>query len=390
MGKRRIKVMLLITELAYGGTPRVVQRLAEGLDPGRFEATVTSLLPKRDIAWELEEKGFRVHSLGIESKLSLKAVWDLKRLLWEEKVDLLHAFNYHANLIGRLVGRLLSRVPVVIVSERSVESEKRRRRVLIDRLTFQLADCWSVNAQAVKEQLTKRERVDPTRIRVISSGVDLKAFSPRDPSPDWLQRLGIHPGDFTLVSVGRLDPYKGQEDLLQALSRLQGLGKGRRLKLILVGDGRFREKLQQMATSLGLADSVSFVGAIPHVAEALACADLFALPSTEEGLPGAVLEAMAMAKPVVATAVGGTPEAVKDGITGILVPSRDPEALAKAIEALLQDPDQARAMGQAGRRRIEEHFPVERMVAETEQLYEELIRDKLSLRFLEGKWQPIW
>lgn len=365
----RSAVVLLITELAYGGTPRTVQRLALGLAQRGRRVHVASLCSAADIASELQAAGVPVVGFGIERRGAVAATRDLARFLRTTRPAVLHTFNFHANLLGRVVGAAL-RLPGIVASERSVESAKPRWRVRCDRLTWRLAHRWTVNAAAVADVLRTRERIDADRIDVIPTGIELARFEPRARDRAFRAAHGAADTEHLIVCVGRLDRYKGHDNLLEAFA---ALGRERpRVRLLLVGDGRFRDTLTARARSAGLADRVSFSGALGDVRPALAAADVFVQASDEEGLPGAVLEAMAMGLPVIATDVGGTREAVNDGVTGLLVPARDAAALAAAVARLLDDPGLAARFGSFGRKRVAEEFSSERELALTEEVYRRL------------------
>jgi glycosyltransferase involved in cell wall biosynthesis len=186
--------------------------------------------------------------------------------------------------------------------------------------------------------------------------------------------FGVQAQGLLVGTVGRLHPQKGFASLLAAVARVRERLPA--IRLLLVGGGALRRDLVARAEALGLAEVVIFAGSRGDVPEILAALDLFVLPSLWEGLPNAVLEAMAAGLPVVATAAGGTPEVVVDGETGLLVPPGDVTALAEAIERLLRDPGLRRKMGEAGRKRVEGHFTIEQTVAQTVALYETLLRQK--------------
>jgi glycosyltransferase involved in cell wall biosynthesis len=359
-------VVLLITELSYGGTPRTVQRLALGLAQRGRRVQVGSLFSAVDIAAELQAAGVPVVGFGIERRGVAAATRDLLRFLRTTSPAVLHTFNFHANLLGRVVGAVL-RLRGIVASERSVESAKARWRVGCDRATWRLAHRWTVNAAAVADVLRTRERIDAGRIDIIPTGIDLACFGARPRDRAFRASHGVADADHLSVCVGRLDRYKGHDNLLEAFA---GLSRERpRARLLLVGDGRFRDALSVRARDAGLADRIHFSGSLGDVRPALAAADVFVQASDEEGLPGAVLEAMAMGLPVVATDVGGTREAVNDGVTGILVPARDPAALAVAVKRLIDDPGLAARFGSFGRKRVAEEFSSDRELALTEDVY---------------------
>jgi glycosyltransferase involved in cell wall biosynthesis len=182
------------------------------------------------------------------------------------------------------------------------------------------------------------------------------------------------PIDVPLVgSVGRLHPQKDFATLLAAIAQVRK--RIPTVRLLLVGDGELRDELESQSRSLGLSEIVTFAGSRTDVPEILAAVDVFTLSSLWEGMSNAALEAMAAGLPVVATAVGGTPEVVVDEVTGLLVPPHDPTSLAGALTTLLREPALRRRMGQAGRERVQEQFSVERMVCRTEALYTEMLRE---------------
>ncbi len=369
----RIRVVLFITELALGGTPRRVQALAKGLKGSeRFEPRVLSILPGGGVADAIRTEGIPVETLGVRSKADLGAAIRLWRYLRRVGPDILHAFNFHANLLAKVVGKRLARIPVVIVSDASVELAKPQIRVLWDRWTARWADAHYVNAKAIRETISRRdrERVPPDRIWMVPTGVDTEAFARRIADKDTRPDEGIKPGEKVMVSVGRLDKYKGQDFLLQALHL--ATKSGRPYRLILVGDGPRRQELEDMAKSLGIRDRVIFKGAQEDVRQYLALADLFVLASTEEGLPGSALESMSMKTTCLVTPTGGVTEAILDGKTGY-VAQRDPVVFADSMSRLLENPEENNAVRQAARDQVEQYFNVESMVRRTEQMYEALV-----------------
>lgn len=185
------------------------------------------------------------------------------------------------------------------------------------------------------------------------------------------ERLGFQQDAVVIGTVSRLERQKGTAHLISALARIHHECPGARL--LLVGDGSMRRDLERLAVSLGVRDKVVFTGALLDPGDALECMDMFALPSFREALPMAVLEAMARAKPVVATAVGGVPEAVVHGETGLLVPPGDDAALASALLTLASDPEKRREMGALGRTRFEASFTADAMARQTLEVYRRVL-----------------
>jgi glycosyltransferase involved in cell wall biosynthesis len=204
------------------------------------------------------------------------------------------------------------------------------------------------------------------QVQTVYSGVDLRRFDAV--SQNWSP---FPAGTRVVGTVGHLAGHKGHRYLLEATRYL--LQREPQIGVVIAGDGDLRSTLEQQATALGIAERVRFTGFCHNILGLMQGFEVFVFPSYLEGLGTAVLDAMALRKPVVATRAGGIPEMVQDGVTGLLVPPRDPEALAQAVHSLLQHPAQGRAFGEAGRKRVEQQFTVEHMAAQTLHIYQWLL-----------------
>jgi glycosyltransferase involved in cell wall biosynthesis len=244
----------------------------------------------------------------------------------------------------------------------------------LDRLTFGISLGYVSISQAAIDFLTSHG-YNSRKLWLIHNGIDIKPFYERsEAEKDVIKREYELPLDKLIITcVANLRPPKGHEYLIQALHELKRENPD--FLTLLVGDGPLRGKLEKLIRDLGLKAQVRFLGSRGRkdIPEILAISDIFVLPSLCEGLPTAIIEAMAAGCPVVATAVAGTPEVVIDGETGFLVNSRDPEALAQKIAKLLKDPQLRETMGEAGVKRIKEHFTLEKMVQNYETLYRNLM-----------------
>jgi len=370
----RISVVHLITELCIGGAQVALFRLLAGLDRDRFVLNVACLYHGDGaVAGQIRALGIPVTDLGMSGKARLDALWRLDRLLRRERPLILHSWMFHANLAGRLVGRGAG-VPVVITSRRNVNIGGGWRE-RCKRWTSGLDEGVIAVCEGARQAEIERTGVSPDKVVTVYNGVDLPFVVP-DPQAVARMRcaFGVPAQGLLVGAVGRLHPQKGFANLLVAVARVRERLPA--IRLLLVGDGALRRELVARAEALGLAEVVTFAGSRGDVPEILAALDLFVLPSLWEGLPNAVLEAMAAGLPVVATAAGGTPELVVDGETGLLVPPGDVTALEEAIERLLRDPGLRRKMGEAGRKRVEGHFTIKQTVAQTVALYETLLRQK--------------
>jgi glycosyltransferase involved in cell wall biosynthesis len=213
----------------------------------------------------------------------------------------------------------------------------------------------------------QRIGADPAKTVVIPNGVDLPGAAGLMDKRTARQALGLPVEGVLVGSVARLDPVKRLDVLLEALVRVEGA------RAFVVGYGSEEQRLTEMARELGLGDRIHFAGYQQDVWPWLAACDVFVLSSDWEGMPNAVLEAMGAGLPVAATAAGGTPDVVVDGVTGLLVSPGDAVALAAALDRLVQDGDLRRSMGAAGRQRVEEQFSAQRMVERTQALYTEML-----------------
>jgi len=370
----RISIVHLITELGTGGAQVALFRLLAGLDRDRFVLNVACLYHGDGaVAGQIRALGIPVTDLGMAGKARLDALWRLDRLLRRERPLVLHSWMFHANLAGRLVGRGAG-VPVVITSRRNVNIGGGWRE-RCKRWTAGLDEGVIAVCEGARQAEIERTGVLPDKVVTVYNGVDLPFVVPDPQAVARMRRaFGVPTQGLLVGTVGRLHPQKGFASLLAAVARVRERLPA--IRLLLVGDGALRRDLVARAEALGLAEVVTFAGSRGDVPEILAALDLFVLPSLWEGLPNAVLEAMAAGLPVVATAAGGTPELVVDGETGLLVPPGDVTALAEAIERLLRDAGLRRKMGEAGRKRVEGHFTIEQTVAQTVALYETLLRQK--------------
>lgn len=363
---RRARIVFLLPTLDIGGAERVVLRTAARLNPARFEPVVLAFSRGGGrLGVELEAAGVPAYDLGASSRLAPAVIFRLRRWLRQSPCDVLMTFMFHANLAGRLL-RAVGAIPVVVCSERAVWREP-AWRLALNRLTAPLADVITTNSREGIRVWARRLGRAESSIRLIYNGVNVErppVFSRPANSPD----AGVIVGN-----AARLHPLKGQAFLLDALALLVRRDGVPPWQCLLAGDGPDLQMLKDQCARHGLESRVSFIGHIHAPEQLLDRLDLFVNPSSTEGMPNAVLEAMAHGLPVVATDVGGSAEAVEDGVTGLLVEYGQPEALCEALARLVSDAPRRLAMGQAGRARVERLFSVDTMVRETERLLDDVM-----------------
>jgi glycosyltransferase involved in cell wall biosynthesis len=373
----RIKVLQFITGFHVGGTERHVAHLATRLDPSCFDVHIACLQREGPLYDEFAACGLPLIAYPIKGFLrpgTLRQQLRFATYLKHEAIDIVHAYGFYPIVFAVPVSRLAG-PRVVMASIRDNGDPWTRAQRLVQRCSSRPAHCILVNASAVRARLraggyTRRS------IAVIRNGVDVDRFAPRPPDAALRTMLGLPPGSPLVVAVSRLNPMKGLDDYLEAAALLAG--RFAEARFVIVGDGASRWELEEQARRLGLAGRVVFTGTRLDVAAILSQAAVSVAPSLSEGLSNVVLESMAAGAAVVATRVGGTPEILDDGVTGLLVPPCDAPALADAIGRLLGNAALARRLGDAARARAIRQFSMQHMVIQTESLYRALLRGEPS------------
>ncbi|MBI4577501.1 MAG: glycosyltransferase [Planctomycetes bacterium] len=366
------EVLLVVDKMPRAGTQLHVATLARGLAVRGQPVRVVCLLEGGDLAEELRSEGLPVESLDLSARPVASrlptAVLGLRRIAARQRPWVLQGHLYFANLACVLAGGLLGGGVRVYTGHRQCERVREPRAALGRRLIHRLGCRAVANAQAVARHLVASEGADPARVAVIPNGIDAARFRQPPGTRERVRRsLGIPTGSPVAIQVANLNAGKGHRDLLEAAARV--VVRGPRLHLLLVGEGPEAESLRRLAEGLGIGASVHLLGSRRDVPALLAAADLAVLSSHTEGFSNALLEYAAAGLPALATRVGGNAEVVVEAETGLLVPPRDPAALAGALGGLLADPPRLRALGEAARGRAEGCFSVEALVERTLTLY---------------------
>jgi glycosyltransferase involved in cell wall biosynthesis len=378
----RIRLLKCVNSFATGGTECQFVALAERLDRNAVELHLACLRRWGELLPRAERLSAPLAACPI-GNLYGPGAWQqrlrLARYLGRHAIQLVHTYSLYPNLFAIPAARAAG-VPVVIASIRDTGADFSRARDLAQTLMCRLADRLLVNADAVRDWLMRRG-FPADSIRVIPNGIDLARFPGTRGSGRLHHELGLPPGTPIVAVLSRLSRVKGLEDFVEAAAsiarrrpevRFVLTGEGQRLEGgQAVADPSYRETLAAAARRAGLGGRLVFLGNRADVPEILPDVAVSVLPSLTEGLSNSLLESLAAGRAMVATRVGGTPEVVEDGVTGMLVSPRDPASLARAIERLLDDADLRFRLGAAGRRRVLGRFSMERMVRATEDLYRE-------------------
>jgi glycosyltransferase involved in cell wall biosynthesis len=377
--ERRLRVVHLVHLLGWGGGgERFAARLVSALDPDRFDRwlCVTRWDGEGGAGPGAEAELALLRSSGVEfvglrrrSKLDVLAWRPLVELIRRERIDVVHAHMFGANVSGVVLGRL-ARVPVVVAHEQTWTYEGRPVRRILDReLIARFSDAFIAVSSEDRRRMIEVEGISPDDIVLVPNAVPpSEPASGRDVRAD----LGI-PGDAPVVGlVAMLRPQKAVEVLVEAAGIMRERFPD--IRVLLVGDSETnRPSIEARIAALGLGDTVTILGQREDVADLIAAFDVATLCSDYEGTPLALLEYMDAARPIVATRVGGIPDLVDDGVEAVLVPPRDPKALADAIAGMLADRERAAAFGERARQRRCSEFTIEATAERVGELYRELL-----------------
>lgn len=377
---RRLRVLTLIDGMGiHGGGESLARQITLRLDRDRFEPTfcVTRWDPaatdNAEAVAELDAAG--VAFIGLERRgRSLRAWRPLLDAMRAQRFDVLHTHKHGSNVWGA-VFRGIGDVPVFVAHEHTWSFEGKPVRKFLDRhLIGRRADRVIAVSNADRERMISVEGLDPATVVMIPNGIPDPVIAPGGGAAVRAE-LGIGPHTPVIGTVAAIRPQKRLDVLIDALARLARTHPDARLLIAggdLPQDPHLRERLLAQASALGVAQSVTFLGLRDDVPAVIDAFDLAVSSSDFEGSPLSIMEYMEGGLAVVATAVGGVPDLVADGVNGLLVKPRDPDALAAAIATLLDDPERRRAMGERGRERRRAEFGIDAMVRRVERLYGEL------------------
>jgi len=366
-GRRRIRVVEVLATGTNGGAQEHVISLMTRLDPERFEASVVSLSAGSAVR-KLERGGFDV--TVIDEPDDAVAVGALVAHLLDVRPDVIHTHMYRADVVGTKAAIALAESghhrPYVVSTVHSSRVRSAADREILRALTPQMDQLIAVS-RSIEHKIVD-ERRDGAPVRLIYNGVDLDRYDHQEPCCTLRDEYGMEPGSQIVGVVARLEPEKGHQTLLDAWPLV--LRDVPDAYLLIVGEGSRRDFLEQRAQANRVAHRVVFTGRRDDVPAVTAALDVAVLPSHREAQGLSILEAMALSRPVVASDVGGIPEMIEDGITGLLVPHDRPDALAAAIVRLLTDHSLADTIARAGHDLVHDRFCIELMVRSVEEIYE--------------------
>lgn len=359
-----------------GGPEKTILAGAALSDPGRYAITVCYVRDLRDPVFEIDTRAtaLRLDYVEISERHSFDpAIWPaLRQLVRDRKIDIVHSHDYKTNFYAWLLSLVEPIVPLATLHGYTGHSWRERIYYAADKRIVRRFPMLVAVSEDLRHELIKAGS-SPDRVVRVLNGIDHTAFV-RDVAvaPRARASLGLAEGEFVIGAVGRLERQKRFDLLMQAFASLQQRHPGTAFRLVIVGDGTLREELETERQRLGLAERCILTGHRSDVAGLHHAFDVFVQSSDYEGTPNAVLEAMALETPVVATDVGGTAELLENGLEGVIIPPGQPGAIVSEIERILLDPRSARLRAIAARQRIERELSFQARMTAIEALYDRL------------------
>jgi glycosyltransferase involved in cell wall biosynthesis len=379
----KCNILYVIENIEFGGGERVFSQIIRGLDKERFGVFVASN-PGGIYEKKLTEVGIKINPVRMTNRYNLGIISRLKKIIKTKDVRIVHSQGGRADFFARIAARIAN-VPIIIssmamlVEGYDVSRSRKGLYVLIDRWTERWVNKFTVLSEAMRRSLIERHKIPPENIVKIYNGIEIEEYNPdlkeiRNKKLEVRRELGLKNDVPVIGAIGRLVWQKGFEYLIRAAPEV--LKKCPEARFLIVGEGPLQNELILTSEKLNVADRIIFSGFRNDIKEILASIDVLAMPSLLEGLPMVLLEAMAMAKPIVATRIDGITEVLENSKTGLLVPAKNSHALAEAIVGILDDKAKANFFGQNAREAAKEKFSVKKMVEQIESAYEKLLHEK--------------
>jgi glycosyltransferase involved in cell wall biosynthesis len=375
LAEDKISILFVIDGLEFGGGERVFLQLASGLRD-RYQIFVATNTNGR-FGHELKILQIQTFSVEMSRQLALKPIRQIRDIILQNRIALVHSQGARADFFARISGKIADSRHILCTVAMPVEGFnvsllKKIAYRFLDQLSGRYVDRFIVVSDSLKRILTEGRGITAQRVVRIYNGIEVDRFHPDLKETSLRSNLGIDPTAPLIGAIGRMVWQKGFEFLIRAMPNV--ISASPETRLLVVGDGPLRIELEILARQLNVFDKIIFTGFRSDVSRILSTIDILAVPSVLEGFPMITLEGMAMAKPIVATQIQGITEQLVQGKQAILVPPKNPDALADVLLKLIQDTEFASRLGMAARRKVEADFSVKRMVRETERVYLSLLK----------------
>lgn len=365
--EKKIRILHLIPSLNSGGAGVVVETIVSGIDKNKYEVFLCT--------WENDTKEVHgVKRLRLKSKkiISLRTARELSKIIKDNRIHIVHTHLFDADLIGFLATRFCGGI-VLISTIHSFSFFNTCLHIIRYRMLSIFFRKFIAVSHALKTCLIDKCRIKPENIIVIYNGIEIKKYE-KNPDKNRIEKLklkyNIGNNEKIIGIVSRLDHRKGHKYLISAFEKI--IRHEKNFKLIITGNGELKDELVNMVKNLKLDNSVIFTGHSENVNEMLSLFDVFAFPSIDEGLGLVVIEAMASGVPVIASSIGGIPEIIENGKTGILIPPEDSDAMAKAVEFIINNKEERNKIVENARKALV-RFDSSEMIRQIDEVYDRLI-----------------
>jgi glycosyltransferase involved in cell wall biosynthesis len=350
--------------------------VAKRLNRKKYEIFACCLSEGGPYKKKLEDIGVKVANFRMKSVFDFWVIFKIIKFIKINKIDIVSTALFPADVYGRISAKLAG-VPIILSTRHRFEDSKQEKnyRLLswLDTLTMAFSTKIIAVSKTVRDYIIQWHRINPTKVVTLYNGIDTNKYKADNNGNDLLNKFNLDKNRLTIGFIGRLVEVKGLDYLLDAAAEIIKKKK-KEVQFLIVGDGPLKGMLQNKTNDLGISKYIIFTGFRQNIHEILNIIDILVISSLSEALPTIILEAMASGKPVVATNVGGVPEVVVNGETGILVPPRDPDSLTEAFLELLESPEKRFMMGEKGRQRVTKQFSIEKMIRDYEEFYDSCSR----------------
>jgi glycosyltransferase involved in cell wall biosynthesis len=375
------KILFIIDNLEFGGGERGFLQIIKALNKKRFEVYV-GCMPGNEFSEKLDLLGVPLLPLRMKSKYNTFTVVKLAYLIKTKKIDLIHTQGARADFFARIAIKFTHSPFLISTIQMPVDGfnvgiYRKKLYQFFDRFLERYVDRYIVVSDSLKDFLIKTRKIPSNKIAKIYNGIETELYNPNlqiENNTKLKKLLNIVDGTYTVCAIGRLCWQKGFEYFLKSIPKI--LRNNDNVKFLVVGSGPLEEQLKSLAQRLKIEDRVIFTGFIDDIRSILKIIDLLVVPSILEGFPMIILEAMAMAKPIIATNIEGITEQIEDSVTGYLVRPGNHEEISEAVMNLINEQEKGNKLGKNAREFVIEKFTIENMVKKVEEVYEELLFKK--------------
>lgn len=366
---KKIKILRVVNSFGKAGLQQGVKNIISNMSP-KYENVVVCLGKKKD----KDFNKIKVYELNKKPGLGINLPFKIAKIIKKENPSIIQMHNTDPLQQGMLA-TLVTDVPVKIYTDHNTfESKKSKKAIMLNRIISKRLDKIIAVQNSVKNKLIEELTVNSSKVKVIVNGTDTDKFNKKTAVKKVKREIGLKDDDKIITIIAGLREVKDHAGLIKSFFYV--VKKEKNAKLLIVGEGEMRKRIEEEIKKNQLEKQVKILGLRENIPEILAITDISVINSTTEGISQTIMESMAAGKPVIATRVGGNVDLVKNGVSGILVPAKNPKKMAEALLKLLNNKKLREKMGKEGIKRAKEKFNIKRVVKEYEQVYEQLLKKK--------------